>query len=56
MKNLNTLLIACLATFSMAVQADAILIRGASVHTMTGDGLIEKHRYFHIRRQNSAHR
>ncbi len=41
MKNLYTLLIACLATFSLAVQADAILIRGASVHTMTGDSLLE---------------
>lgn len=41
MKSLNGLLIAVLATFSLAVQADAIMIRGANVHTMTGDGLLE---------------
>ena len=35
------LLSALLAIFSIAVQADAILIRGASVHTITADGVLE---------------
>jgi hypothetical protein len=41
MNHFKTLLIGFLATFSLAVQADAILIRGASVHTMTADGTLE---------------
>lgn len=41
MKTLKTILIGCLTTFSMAAHADAILIRGASVHTMTSDGVLE---------------
>jgi len=41
MNCLKTLLIGFLASLSLAAQADAILIRGASVHTMTGDGILE---------------
>jgi len=41
MNNFKSLLIAALATFSMAVQADAIMIRGATVHTMGKDGILE---------------
>ncbi len=41
MNHFKTLLIGLLATFSLAVQADAILIRGASVHTMSADGILE---------------
>ncbi len=37
----RTLLIGFLASLSLAAQADAIMIRGASVHTMTGDGVLE---------------
>jgi hypothetical protein len=41
MKLLTTILIATLATFAVAVQADTIMIRGATVHTMTADGTLE---------------
>ena len=41
MNILKALLIGTLATFSLAVQADAIMIRGATVHTMTKDGTLE---------------
>ncbi len=41
MKTFKTLLIGCMATFSIAAQADAIMIRGANVHTMTADGMLE---------------
>ena len=41
MNGFKTLLIGCLATFSLAAGADAIMIRDASVHTMTGDGILE---------------
>lgn len=37
----KTLLIGFLASISLAAQADAIMIRGASIHTMTGDGVLE---------------
>ena len=37
----RTLLLGCLATVSLAVQADTIMIRGATVHTMTEDGTLE---------------
>ena len=37
----RTLLTICLATFSLMVQADAIMIRGATVHTMAKDGTLE---------------
>ena len=39
MKALSILLTGCLAVTSAAAQADAIMIRGASVHTMTEDGV-----------------
>ena len=38
---IKTLLITFLAIFSLAIQADAILIRGATVHTMGEDGILE---------------
>lgn len=42
MKTFNIALIATLAIFSLAVQAnDDILIRNASVHTMTDDGILD---------------
>jgi hypothetical protein len=41
MKLLRTLLITSLATLSLAAQADTILIRGATVHTMGKDGVLE---------------
>jgi len=41
MNALKVLLITCLATLSVTAQADAIMIRGASIHTMTGDGVLE---------------
>lgn len=41
MNTFKTLLIGCLATLSLAAQADTILIRGANVHTMTSDGILE---------------
>jgi len=37
----RALLIALLASLSLAAQADSIMIRGASVHTMTGNGVLE---------------
>jgi hypothetical protein len=37
----KTLLIASLAALSLATQADTILIRGATVHTMDEDGILE---------------
>jgi len=41
MNLLKTLFIVSLAGFSVAAQADAIMIRGANVHTMTNDGTLE---------------
>ena len=41
MNGIRTLLIGFLATFSLAIHADAIMIRNASVMTMTGDGTLE---------------
>ena len=42
MKSLKTILIGFLITFSMVAQsADTIIIRDATVHTMTGDGTLE---------------
>jgi hypothetical protein len=41
MNLLRTLFIVSLAGFSLAAQADAIMIRGATVHTMTKDGTLE---------------
>ena len=42
MKSLKTLLIGFLVIFSLAAHAaDSIMIRGATVHTMTGDGILE---------------
>jgi hypothetical protein len=41
MKTLRKLAIVSLAAFSMAVQADTILIRGATVHTMSKAGTLE---------------
>jgi len=41
MKLFKTTLIAVLATFSIAAQADTIMIRGATVHTMTEDGTLD---------------
>ncbi len=41
MNLLKTLFIVSLAGFSLAAQADAIMIRGATVHTMTNDGTLE---------------
>ena len=42
MNSLKTILIGFLVTFSMAAQAaDTIIIRDATVHTMTGDGILE---------------
>ncbi|HEY5776040.1 MAG TPA: amidohydrolase family protein [Xanthomonadales bacterium] len=41
MNALKVLLITCLATLSVTAQADAIMIRGASIHTMTADGVLE---------------
>lgn len=37
----RTLIITSIASISMAAQADAILIQGATVHTMTKDGTLE---------------
>lgn len=41
MNSFRALLITFLASLSLATQADTILIRGASVHTMTGDDVLE---------------
>jgi hypothetical protein len=41
MKTLQSTLIAALAAFSMAVQADTIMIRGATLHTMGEDGTLD---------------
>ncbi len=41
MKILKTVLIASLALFTMAAQAQTIMIRGATVHTMGKDGTLE---------------
>ena len=41
MNLLKTMFMVSLASFSLAVQADAILIRGATVHTMTKEGTLE---------------
>ena len=41
MNNIRTLLIGFLTAFSLAVQADTIMIRNANVMTMTGDGTLE---------------
>ena len=41
MNRFNALLLGLLASCSLAVQADTIMIRGANVHTMTGDGTLE---------------
>ena len=41
MKLLKTTLVAVLASFSIAAQADTIMIRGATVHTMTEDGTLD---------------
>ncbi|MCP4046650.1 MAG: amidohydrolase family protein [Gammaproteobacteria bacterium] len=41
MNLLKTLFIVSLAGFSLAAQSDAIMIRGATVHTMTEDGTLE---------------
>ena len=41
MNLLKTLFIVFLAGFCLAAQADAIMIRGATVHTVTKDGTLE---------------
>ena len=41
MNNLKSFAIVLLATLSMTAQAETIMIRGANVHTMTGDGILE---------------
>jgi hypothetical protein len=41
MKTFKILMMISLAAFSVAVQADTILIRGATVHTMAKDGVLE---------------
>lgn len=41
MKTLKSILIASLAIFSFAAQAQTIMIRGATVHTMDKDGTLE---------------
>ena len=41
MNSVKTLIITLLATFSITVQADAIMIRGATLHTMAKDGILE---------------
>ncbi len=41
MSGFRTLLITALAGFSLAIQADTIMIRGASVHTMDKNGTLE---------------
>jgi len=41
MKTLRIILIASLTVFTIAVQAQTILIRGATVHTMDKDGILE---------------
>lgn len=41
MKMLNRFMLAAVAAFTISVQADSLLIRGATVHTMTGDGVLE---------------
>ena len=41
MKTLNRIILAALAAFSISSQADSLLIRGATVHTMAGDGVLE---------------
>jgi len=41
MNNFKALMIASLACFSLTAQADAIMIRGATVHTMGEDGILE---------------
>lgn len=41
MNRFKALIVATLAIFSLTVQADAIMIRGATVHTMGEDGTLE---------------
>ena len=41
MRILTTTLMTVLAAFSVTVQADTIMIRGATVHTMTADGTLD---------------
>ena len=41
MKLIKSLFISFLASFSLAVQADSIMIRGATVHTMAEEGILE---------------
>jgi hypothetical protein len=41
MKAFNKILVATLALSSLAAQADTILIRNATVHTMTSEGILE---------------
>ena len=41
MKTLNRIILAALAAFSISSEADSLLIRGATVHTMAGDGVLE---------------
>lgn len=41
MKTIHKIVIASLAVCSLAAQADTILIRGATVHTMAKDGVLE---------------
>ena len=41
MNHIKSLLIGLLAAFSIAAQADTIMIRDANVHTMTSDGILE---------------
>ena len=41
MKTLKIILMASLAVFAMATQAQTIMIRGATVHTMGNDGILE---------------
>jgi len=41
MKSIHKILIASLAILSLSAQADTILIRGATVHTMAKDGVLE---------------
>ncbi len=40
MKHIHIILVACLAVSSLSAQADTILIRGATVHTMSKDGVL----------------
>ncbi len=41
MKTLKTILVASLTIFTLVAQAQTILIRGATVHTMVKDGVLE---------------